>query len=150
MASIAELTTQVVALTDQVQTLTSRVIVAEQNVTMSVARTGGSDSGVFDKKRLYPKELKNNFSFRSWSERFIAWVAMDNGDVGRAFLRAGKQEQPLDVLSFSEIQASYSRAIYGHMRALTEGYRKAAKIVRLVKNDNGLEAWRRLTRKFDP
>ena len=90
MASIAELTTQVVALTDQVQTLTSRVIVAEQNVTMSVARTGGSDSGVFDKKRLYPKELKNNFSFRSWSERFIAWVAMDNDEFARAFSRAGR------------------------------------------------------------
>ena len=36
------------------------------------------------------------------------------------------------------------------MRALTEGYRKAAKIVRLVKGNNGLEAWRRLTRRFDP
>ena len=90
MAFIAELTAQVVALTDQVHTLTSRVIVAEQNVTMSVTRTGGSDSGVFDKKRLYPKELKDNTSFRSWSEQFKAWVAMDNGYVGRTFLRAGK------------------------------------------------------------
>ena len=150
MAFIAELTAQVAAGTDQVQTLTSREIVAEQNVTMSVTRTGGSDSGVFDKKRLYPRELEDNSSFRSWSEPFIAWVAMDNEDVGRAFLRAGKKEQPLDVSSLSELQASYSRAIYGHLRALTEGYRKASKIVRVVKNDNGLEAWHRLTRKFDP
>ena len=50
----------------------------------------------------------------------------------------------------SELQSSYPRALYGHLRALTEGYRKAAKIVRLVKGDNGLEAWRRLTRKLDP
>ena len=52
MASIGALTVQVVALTDQVQTLTARVNVADQNVTMSVARTGGSESGVFDKKRF--------------------------------------------------------------------------------------------------
>ena len=114
------------------QTLTSRVAVAEQNVTMSAPRTeGSSDSGIFDKKRLYTKELKENTSFRSWSERLIAWVAMDNEEIARAFHRAGKQEQPLDTLGLSDLQTSYSRALYGHLRALTEGYRKAAKFVRL-------------------
>ena len=93
MASLAELTAQVVALTGQVQTLTTRVAVAEQNVTLSVPRTGWSnDSGIFDKRKLYPKELKENTSFRSWSERFIAWVAVDNEEIARAFHRAGKQE----------------------------------------------------------
>ena len=99
---------------------------------------------------LYPKELKENTSFRSWSERFIAWVAMDNEEIARAFHRAGKQEQPLDVSGLSDLQSSYSGALYGHLRSLTEGYRKAAKIVRIVKANNGLEAFRRLTRKFDP
>lgn len=150
MASIAELTAQVVALTDQVQTPIARVTVAEQNVTMSVTRTGGADSAVFDKKRLYPKELKENTSFRSWSERFIAWVAMDNEEMARAFHRTGKQEQHFDVSGLSELQASYSSAFYDHLRALSEGYRKAAKFVRLVKGNTGLGAWRRLTRKFDP
>ena len=75
---------------------------------------------------------------------------MDNEEVGRAFVCAGKQEQPLDVSSLSELQISYFKAIYGHLRALTENFRKAAKIVRPVKGDNGLEAWRRLARKFDP
>ena len=70
--------------------------------------------------------------------------------MGRAFVRAGKQEQPLDVSSLSEFQISYSKAIYGCLRALTENFRKAFKVVRFVKSDNGLEAWRRLTRKFDP
>ena len=110
----------------------------------------GSDSGIFYKKRLYPKEIKDSTSFWSWSERFIAWIAMDNADVGQAFQRAGKQEDPLDVSSLSVMQVRYSKAIYGHLRALTENFRKAAKIVRLVKGDNGLEAWRRLVRKFDP
>ena len=41
-------------------------------------------------------------------------------------------------------------ATYGHRRALTEGFRKASKIVRLVRHENGLEAWRKLVRKFDP
>ena len=108
------------------------------------------DSGIFDKKKLYPKELKENTSFRSWSDRFIAWVSMDDADIGRTFLCAGKQDQPLDVSGLTDVQARYSSALYGHLRALTEGFHKAAKIVRLVKNVNGLEAWRRLTRKFDP
>ena len=68
MASIAELTQQVVMLTDQVQTLTDRLVVTEQN-TSSLQTQGamgrGSDSGVFDKKRLYPNELKDSKSFRS-------------------------------------------------------------------------------------
>ena len=33
---------------------------------------------------------------------------------------------------------------------MTEGNRKAAKIVRLVKGDNGLQAWRKFVRKLDP
>ena len=81
MASIAELTAQVVALTDQVQTLTSRVAVAEQNVTMSAPRTGRSnDIAIFDKKSLYIKELKENTSFRSWSERVHCMAS--NGQRG--------------------------------------------------------------------
>ena len=48
------------------------------------------------------------------------------------------------------IQAAYSKAICGHLCALTEGFGKAAKIVRLVTDENGLEAWRKLVRKFDP
>ena len=150
MASIAELTEQVVALTDQVQTLMTRMAVTEQDVALSAPRTGQSnDSGIFDKCKLYPTELKENTSFWSWSERFIAWVAMENEEIARAFLRAGKRDQPLDTSGLTAEQASYSIALYGHVRALTEGFRKAAKIVRLVRGNNGLEAWRRLTRKFD-
>ena len=91
MASIQELTAQVVALTDQVQTLTGRLQVAEQSFTAQVSKGGGSDSGVFDKKRLYPKEFKETTSFRSWAERFIAWLAMDDDEVARAFTRAGNE-----------------------------------------------------------
>ena len=47
------------------------------------------------------------------------------------------------------IRLAYFKAIYGHLRSLTENFRKAAKIIRLVKGDNGLEAWRRLVRRFD-
>ena len=153
MASIAELTQQVVVLTDQVQTLNDRLIVAEQKATAMQTQGGmgrGSDSGIFDKKRLYPKELRDSTSFRSWSERFIAWITMDNPDVGQTFQRAGRQDDPLDVQSLSVQQVACSKAIYAHLRALTENFKKAAKVVRLVKADNGLEAWRRLVKKFDP
>ena len=122
-ASVAELTAQVVALTDQVQTLTMRIGAAEHH---AVAPRAGhsSDSGIFDKRKLNPKELRENSSFRTWSERFIAWVAMENEEIAQAFTRAGKQEQPLDMSGLTPEQSSYSSALYGHLRALTEGYRR--------------------------
>ena len=48
MASMAELTAQVVALTDQMPTLTARLLVAKQNVTLQT-QTGmrGGDRGIF-------------------------------------------------------------------------------------------------------
>ena len=116
MASIAELTVQVVASTDQVHTLMTRVAVAEQNVTMSALRTRGSkDSGIFDKKRLYSKALKENTSFRSWSERFIAWVAVDNEEIARAFHRVVKQEQLFDVSGLSGFESSFLSAVWPTM-----------------------------------
>ena len=54
MASMAELTVQVVALTDQVKTLTMRVAVAEEDVTMSgqgPRMQMSGDIGIFDKKK---------------------------------------------------------------------------------------------------
>ena len=57
--------------------------------------------GMFDKRKLYPKELKDNTPSKTWSERFIAWVAMEKEEIAQAFHRAGKQDQPLDVLGLS-------------------------------------------------
>ena len=155
-ASLAEITQQVVSLTTEVATLTSRLAAAEQAAQGSqkgFGKGGGGGhggSGVFDKKRLYPKDLKDTTPFRSWADRFIAWIGMDNREIATAFARAAKQEGKLDLAGLTEEQVSYSRAIYGHLRALTEGFKRASKIVRLVKEDNGLEAWRRLVRRFDP
>ena len=129
---IAELTAQVVTLTDQVTTLSNRLSVAEQNQALNAAQTGsmrGGDAGVFDKKRLYPKELKESGSFRSWSERFLAWLEMDHEEIGIAFKHAGRQESALDTSGLTPLQASYSKAVYSHLRSLTEGFR--AKPVKL-------------------
>ena len=51
------------------------------------------------------------------------------------------------VFGFSAVRGS---SLHGHLRALTEGFRKASKIVRVVRQENGLEAWRKLVRKFVP
>ena len=58
---------------------------------------------------------------------------MGNEEISCALHRAGKQEQPLDVSGLSDLQTSYSSVLYGHLRALIEGCRKAAKIVLFVK-----------------
>ena len=97
MASNQELTDQIIALNDQVKSLSTRLLFAEGNASMQAqGGSRGGEGSVFDKKRLYPKELKDSTSFRSWSERFIAWLSMDNEEIGSAFLRAGKQEDSLD------------------------------------------------------
>ena len=56
----------------------------------------------------------------------------------------------MDLSGLTDEQLAYSRALYGHLRALTENHKKAAKIIRLVGDDNGIEAWRRLMRRFKP
>ena len=50
-----ELTAQIVVLTDQVQTLSNRLNIAEQNQTLQHAGSKGGEQGVFDKKRLLSK-----------------------------------------------------------------------------------------------
>ena len=88
MASLQELTAQVVALTAEVQGLTGRLAIAEQAASAQQMQGGngggGGGAGVFDKKRLYPKDLKDTTSFRAWAERFIAWLSMDNDEIGKA------------------------------------------------------------------
>ena len=140
-----ELTAQVVALTCQVQALTGRLRAAKENAIIQTHQSSmrGGDSGIFDKKKLCQCDLKEAGFFRSWSDRFLAWIAMDKEEISQALKRAGKQEDPLDVTGLTPMQAAYSKAIYGHLRALTEGFRNAAKIVRFVKDENGLEAWPR-------
>ena len=144
------MTAQIVAVTTEVQVLKSCLMVAEQNLTLSQGSGNKNVGGVFDKKRLYPSQLKESSSFRSWAERFLSWLEMDNAEIAKAFRKGGKQEAPLDLTGLSGEQVAYSKAIYGHLRALTEVHNKAAKIVRLVKKDNGMEAWRRLIKKYDP
>ena len=133
--------------------MTGRLAVAEGQLAQRPGAgmgNGGEKSAVFDVKRLYPRELKESTAFRSWAERFISWVSMDSEEIGKAFDRAAKQPDKLDVSGLTSIQTAYSKAIYNHLRCLTENHKKAAKIVRLVKGGNGLEAWRRLVRRFDP
>ena len=56
---------------------------------------------------------------------------MDSEEIGEAFKRAGKQEDPLDTTGLTPLQSAYAKAIFGHLRSLTEGFRKAAKVVLL-------------------
>ena len=75
---------------------------------------------------------------------------MDNTEIGQAFCLVGKQDSPLDVMGLTTLQISYSKAVYGHLCSLTENFRKAPKIVRLVRGDNGFDVWNRLVHRFDP
>ena len=157
MANVQEITAQVVSRTRDIQVLKNRLAVTEQDLSAvgtaspSSAGPGNSgNSGVFDKKRLYPEKLKDGKDFRSWAEDVLQWIAMDNDEIAKAFEKAGKQEQALNLGDMNQQQAAYAKAVHAHLRSLTQGMKKAARIVRSVSAGNGLEAWRRLVRKFDP
>ena len=67
-----------------------------------------------------------------------------------SFFCTGKQDHPLDVINLTPLRMAYSKAIYGHLRSFTEGFRKASEIIRLIRGENGLEDWTKFVRKFDP
>ena len=70
--------------------------------------------------------------------------------LAKAFEKAGKQEESLALADLNGTQQSYSKAVYSHLRSLTQGLKRAARLVRSVPKGNGFEAWRRLVRQFDP
>ena len=74
---------------------------------------------------------------------------MDDVAVGKFFEDAGKATEKID-LPADVTELAYTKAIYAHLRSLTEGFKKAARIVRSVMGDNALEVWRRLSRRFAP
>ena len=43
---------------------------------------------------------------------------MDNEEIARAFKRARRQESSLETSGLPPLQASYSKAIYGHLRSI--------------------------------
>ena len=75
MASMAELTAQLVALTDANNALAARVDLAENELVRQKNLVGagpahgehGGGSGVFDEKRLYPKNPKEHTVFQMWA-----------------------------------------------------------------------------------
>ena len=76
-ASAQEMTAQIVALTDTNNALATRHDAAEGQITRLISAgqtrvqsTGDSSGkdGIFDKKRLCPKELRETTSFNSWSD----------------------------------------------------------------------------------
>ena len=96
MATAAEMTAQIVGLHQEVANLTARVQVAEKNVAyqqqqqqqqVAQVRSGGSEHGVFDKKRLYLWDFEESSYFATWAERFISWLMMDDAEIGTAFAR---------------------------------------------------------------
>ena len=95
-ASAAEMTAQIVSFTDTNNALAQRLDNAEREIgrlSVGAARTqsagdGSGKDGIFDKKRLYPKELQETTSFKSWADRFLSWLKMDSEVIGNAFLRA--------------------------------------------------------------
>ena len=102
-----------------------------------------------DKKRLYLRDFKKGASFRKWGERVVKWFALDRPHIGENFVAAAKSETKFDLQDDPE-DRKYIQAVYIHLQNWTENHEKAAKLVATVKGENVLEAWRNMSRRFDP
>ena len=76
---------------------------------------------------------------------------MDNNSVMELFEAARKQKTTDKIeLPADANELAYVKAMYEHLRSLTENFKKAARIVKVVKGVNSLETWRRLSRRLAP
>ena len=77
MAFVAELTDQIIQLGQRLG-LAEAEVIRQKTLIKELQTSGGSreqgqgQSSVFDKKRLYPKDLREGSNFKRWSEWFVA------------------------------------------------------------------------------
>ena len=106
---------------------------------------GGHKSGIMDSRKIYPEKLKDMSRWKKWSARALRWAKMESPELHDSLVAAGKSRK-VPIHHDCGDEAVF---FWAHL----EGWildPEAAKIVRHVKEDDGVEAWRQLVAQFDP
>ena len=113
-------------------------------------RSSGDDSaksgksGILDARKIYSIKLKDMSRWRPWTERVIRWAKMQSPDLAAALAEALKARNAPVTYSCAE-ESTY---FWAHLEDWIDEP-EAASIVRLVRDDDGVEAFRQRNNRFD-
>ena len=129
--------------------LTARIALAEAEVLRlrsardDVAKS--NKSGILDAMKIYPAKLTDMGRWRPWTERVVRWAKMQSPELAAALMAALKARDTPVAHSCAE-ESTY---FWAHLEDWIVDA-EAASIVRLVRDDDGVEAFRQLNNRFDP
>ena len=129
--------------------LTARIALAEAKVLRQLStRDDGAKSGksgIMDSRKIYPQPLKDMSRWKPWSERVLRWPRMQSPDLHAALTEAMKsRDHPVVHECVDE-----SVFFWAHLEDwLTDA--EAQSIVKHVREDDGVEAFRQLNCRYDP
>ena len=134
----------------QIQTLdralNARIAFAEAEVlrlrSLRDSDTQQAKSGIMDARKIYPQKLKDMARWRPWTERVIRWAKMQSTDLAAALIQALKARDAPVTHSCAE-ESTY---FWAHLEDWVEES-EAAGIIRLVRDDDGIEAFRQLSER---
>ena len=153
--SMAELTQQLVNLTDQLEQASQRIVALEQR-SSGVHLAGQPDhdetrtkGGIFDKSNMIPDRLTQKSDFKEWSEEYLEYIEFQSEKLAELLTIARDSESPILGMGPDDDTRLEAKALYKSLKRnviLSE----AKSIILNVPDKNPFEAWRQLFGKFDP
>ena len=129
--------------------LTARIALAEAEVLRlrssrdDVAK--GGKSSIMDSRKIYPQQLKDMSRWKPWAERVLRWARMQSSDLHGALAEAMKSRESPVVHECADESVFF----WAHLEDwLTDS--EALGIVKHVRDDDGVEAFRQLNCRYDP
>lgn len=147
MATVEELTQQIVNLHEQFRKMQERVHLAEQELVKT--KQASHNVNREDEKRLYPDALDGKIPFKEFQEYFLDWVE-DRDEAMRTRLEAAATDKSEGVINISELDSRLTKRLFRLLKKLVRKDCEAKQIMKNCPGCNPLEAWRRLCRRFDP
>jgi len=109
------------------------------------SETQQATSGIMDARKIYPAYLKDMGRWRPWTERVLRWARMQSADLHAALPQALKSHSaPVSHDCSDELVL-----FWAHLEDRIKEP-EAAGIVKMVRGDDGVEAFRQLNNRFDP
>ena len=120
-------------------------------------KAGSGNTSLVDIKGIGKPPIFDSSSaktFHNWSFKYMNFVASVNVDADEILNTVAMSEIKIGTAEMEVLTAKYgdvsklSKQVYTSLAQLTEG--EALTIIKNVADRNGLEAWRRLSNRFDP
>ena len=102
-------------------------------------------SGIMDSRKIYPQPLKDMGRWKAWSERVLRGARMQSPELHAALSEALRTRDRPVVHECADESVFF----WAHLEDwLSDG--EALSIVKHVRDDDGIEAFRKLNCRYDP